>query len=200
MRPKKVKKDTLHLYTNFFTRKSKMYSGVEVTVLHLLKKTKEYFISIESWSAHTSTYKQKINKFVPNFVIPTISDPKTLAFLKEHCWEDWNEKEKDEVDMVLKTELLNKLFPNKKQVFFYELDNILTHYCHGSFIRYDDNGNIKKTTTHDDDCIDYFNFKYKEDSNITEHIKMLSDKFHSVDGRKNLNTPDAIYYDINRHY
>ena len=77
MRPKKVKKDTLHLYTNFFTRKSKMYSGVEVTVLHLLKKTKEYFISIESWSAHTSTYKQKINKFVPNFVIPTISDPKT---------------------------------------------------------------------------------------------------------------------------
>ncbi len=157
-RPKRVKLSDLHLYTKLHTRKVKMYCGVEITALHLLKKTAQYYISIESWSFCVSTFKEKIKKFVPKFALPKITDSKTAKFLDDHAWHDKEVGEDEEV----RFQLLNKLYPKKKQVFFYELDAILSCYCHGS-LSVDKNG---KRQEHAQRRVDYLNYKYLGDMNI----------------------------------
>ena len=174
--PKAVKLGTIHLYTEKFTKKVKMMAGVEITGLYLLKKTTQYFISIESWSFCMSSFKEKIKSFKPNYDISVITDKKTVEFLAKNCWADYAQKEqKEETDFRQAIEFFGELFPNKKAQFFYELDGLLSLWCQGSLIHYDYKTNeLRPQTPRESERVDYYTLKYiREHHNLTDVFKEI---------------------------
>lgn len=135
-RPKRVRFDTFHLYDKLHTKKIKMMSDVELTTLYPIKETDQFFQSIEVWAFCSYKFRAK-KPFNLNLEIPVITDSNTVKFLEEHCWSDWVDKEiKDkDSDTIESINLLDKLFPDKNKVFFYELDSLIAAYCHGTFSR-----------------------------------------------------------------
>lgn len=58
-RPKRVFPSKLESFNLLHTRKVKMYSGVEMTALHLIKETPLFYMSLESWAWCCSKFKGK---------------------------------------------------------------------------------------------------------------------------------------------
>lgn len=160
-RPKRVFPNRLQTFNLMHTRSVKMYSGVEITALHLVKETPQYYLSLDSWAHCCSQFKGKKDRTKLDFNIPVLTDDDCINFLDNKAWHDWTIKEKDNPDMKETTSFLSKLFPNKKLIFFYELKSLIGAYCHGSFLRYDENGNIDTTYNGDIKNRKYYNFKYK---------------------------------------
>lgn len=162
-RPKRVYPKTLHLYDKFHTRLVKMMNGTQITALHLIKETEEFFWSLESWAFCCGHFKAKKKNFELQFNLPLLSDEKTEAFLNKHAWHDWMQKEHKakDTDMLETTEFLNRLFPDKKKVFFYELKSLVSGFCHGSFVSYDrETGIEEKPSVHAMERRSQHNFKY----------------------------------------
>jgi len=149
-RPKRVFPHNLKFHTIKHTVKVKMMSGVEMTALHLLKETEHYYIGIESWAFCCSKYKCKKEKAKIEFNIPIIKDEKTIEFLNKKAWKDYVEERKDSQDMIEAVSFLNGLFPNKKAIYFYELEPLIGSYCYGSF-----------SDDRNDEDRKYYNFKYQ---------------------------------------
>lgn len=164
-RPKRVSLEKFAEYDKLHTKKTKMHCGVEQTTLYPIKETNEFYQSIEVWAYCASKFRIKKKGFKLNVDIPVIADEKTIKFLDEHCWADWVERQiKDkESDMIEAIALLDKIFPKHEKVFFYELDSLLSTYSHGSFISFDDAGNIKPRNENDIKRIKYYLSKYKQD-------------------------------------
>lgn len=179
---KRVKENSLSLFTEMTTRKEKMFSGVEITGLHLLKRTSQYLIGIESWSHCVGNFKIKIKNFVDEFNIPLIEDQKTIDFLNEHAWKKWEEREDNQdPDTVSKKEFINKLFPGKKQYYFYELESLLSLWTNGSLLMYDKEGNIKPKTENNLRNIDYYNYKYLGMKDFgPPHVDILFKKYLEI--------------------
>jgi hypothetical protein len=161
-RPKRVYPSKLHLYDKLHTVKVKMYAGMYITALHLIKETAQFFISIESWAFCCSTFKALKYGTKLNVDIPVIKNEKTINFLKLYAWHDWIERQlKDsDSDMAQAIKLLDKLFPEKKKEYFYELHSLIAAYCHGTFVRYKDDGSVDERN-HDIEHRKYYIHKYK---------------------------------------
>lgn len=188
-RPTRVYPKSLSKYNLLHTRKSKMYSGVELTVLHLIKETSCFFISIISWCFCCSTFKIQKFGFKLEYNIPILKDKKSIEFLELNSWKDYIEKEnnKKDSDIIETIQLLDRLFPNKKKVYFYELDSLIGAYCNGLFISYDDNGNIVKEDEHDIERRKYYNYKYQGslsnvDIEYSDEINKLYSSYSNYSG------------------
>lgn len=160
-RPKRVIFENFHLYDKLHTKKSKMYSGVELTTLYPIKETAQFYVSIEVWAYCASNFRGKKDRTTLNVDIPVVTDEKAVAFLAKHGWKDWVAKQTadGDSDITEAIALLDKIFPDKKKVFFYELDSLIGAYCGGTFISYDDNGNVEPRPNKDDQA-KYYNQKY----------------------------------------
>ena len=125
-RPQSVVYKNLPLYDKLHTVKQRMYSKVELTALHHIKETKEWYLGLESWCYCVDKFKLK-KKNLPELSLnlPIINDEKVIEFLKENCWADWVTKQKEDTDIIETIALLDKIFPDKKKVFFYELESII---------------------------------------------------------------------------
>lgn len=163
MKPKRVYPEELPLYSKMLTKKIEMISGTEITALHLLKETKQYYISISSWAYNVSTLKRK-KKNIPEFKInfPILENKDAKDFLATHAWNDWVNKELNvnNKDMKIVIDFLNKLFPDKEKIYFDELDSIISAYCFGNFLSYKDNDEIKPPTAYDIKSRKYYTRKY----------------------------------------
>lgn len=208
-RPKAVNIKTFHLYDKLHTKKTKMMSGVEMTTLYPIKETEHFYMSHEVWAYCASKFKAKKKGFELSVNIPTITDEKTIDFLKEEAWHDWTEKEKMSSEMQETLSMLNKLFPEHKKVFFYELNSILSTFNHGTFLSYDENGNIKEPSEHDLKRRKNFTHKYHKHAgmNIPE-IKEALDAYRAVERGDKSNKEQEklatekyrIYHDLEADY
>jgi len=227
-RPKRVYPNSLPQYDKMITDKVKMMSRVFITALYLVKETAEYYISIDSWAFCCSQFKKK-KKNVPELkvTLPTVTDERVQTFLDKHAWHKWVEKElattqvnifsKDKEivphtpnsDTIETLALLDKLFPKKKKIFFYELDSIIASYCHGNFISYDDDGNIEEPTKHDIEKRGYYTQKYRGmlGRDRVENPKAVEDLYKayqklSGNKKKEKECTEAFgkYYDAERNF
>jgi len=210
LRPKRVYHEELPKYTIFHTRKVKMISGVELTALHLMKETEKMYISFDSWSSFCDKIKMKKKNFQLQFDIPLTNDANALKMLDRHSWKDVVEKEKDYSDMFETLELLNKLFPNEKKVFFYELTSLVSAFVWGTFEENINHPSKIKSR-------DYYRQKYYNEFE-TKTLREISknsvicpyaySKSTSTLGREYehagticfVKTPETIYFDIERSY
>jgi hypothetical protein len=160
-RPKGLNLSTLPLYNKLHTKKVKMMCGVEMTALYLVKETKDFFVSTEVWAYCCSKFKAK-KPTTLTVDIPVITNTDTIEFLKANCWSDWIQKELDRgnTDITETLEFLSKVQPNKKPIYFYELDSLIGAYNQGTLISYDENGVIEALSEHDIDQQKYYNHKY----------------------------------------
>jgi len=143
-RPKAVVYKNLNQYTKLQSLKTKMYSGVEITELHLVKETSQFLVGIECWSHLASKFKRK-KPFELSINIPIIENQKSIDFLEKNYWKDYDggQDDKEAIDF------LNKIFPEKEKKHFYELDQLVSKYVRGSFISYDKDGNVEDLHEHD---------------------------------------------------
>jgi hypothetical protein len=81
-------------------------------------------------------------------------------------------------------DFLKKLYPNHTFKFFYELSQIFSDYNHGTFVSYDDEGNVEKPSEHHLETRAHLTQKYnkfqtvKKDSEFFQpEIKELYDKY-----------------------
>lgn len=223
-RPKRVYPSTLSLYDKFHTRLVTMMSGTKITALHLVKETEQFFWALESWAFCCGHFKAKKKNFQLQFNLPVLKDEKAKKFLKEHAWHDWVKKEykAKDTDMIESVEFLNRLFPNKKKVFFLEIKSLVSGFCHGSFVRYDRDGNEEKPREHDLKKRNYYSSKYsgytviaKRDLTpvfraIGEHVVVVPYVFTKccVEGSSYENageiymviTDDTVYFETERHF
>ena len=136
-KPRRVYPKRLPEYDKLHTRKVKMFSGVEIIGLHLIKETSKFYMGFESWCFCCGKFKGIKSKTELKFDIPIISDKKALEFLNEHAWHDWVDRElkggRKDSEMSETIALLDKLFPNKKKVYFYELKSLVAAFC-GAYI------------------------------------------------------------------
>lgn len=179
-RPKMVSIKTFPQYNLLHTEKVKMYSGVAITALFPIKETELFYLSIEVWSPLCSKFKRKKAGFNLNLDIPVVTDENAISFLAKHAWHDWVEKERarEKTDTAEVIQYLDKIFPDKKKVFFYELDSFISAYADGTFVSYDDNGDVEKPSDHDMDMRKYYTHKYEryvEDPTV----KALYDAYHA---------------------
>jgi len=205
-RPKRVYPNRLPDYKLLHSEKIKMRSGVYLTALYIVKKTAQYFISLECWASCCGIFKTKIKNFKLRVDLPTLTDENAIKFLKEECWLDWVDRELKDNNTVIKEalEFLDKTFPNKKKVFFYELRSLLSAYCFGSFIRYDENGNVEKRSEHDLTQLKYYINKYHFNTGLEiPKIKKLYNAFHKLVDKVKGKESDAAYkkyYDAKCEY
>lgn len=167
-RPKAVNIKTFPLYDKLHTEKIEMYSGVSMTTLYPVKETEYFYTSIEVWVYCSHKFKAKKKNFQLSVNIPTIKDEKTAAFLKEHCWEDWVNREHKNSDMIETTQLLKRVFPNHQLSYFYELDSIISAYNWGAFTESTENALEQRK---------YYSSKY---SGYSENPVNISDIFLTI--------------------
>ncbi len=207
-RPKRVYPKKLPEYNLLHTRKSKMYSGVELTGLHLVKETSQFYIGFETWSHCIGPFKKLKFDTQLNYDIPVVTNQKSIDFLNEHAWHDWVarelESEKKKGQMVETIAFLDRLFPGKKKAYFYELESFVSTYCHGSFLSYDDNGNIEEPSEHHIEHRKYYTGKYYRGNGKFENekIKALYDVYDKVrDGDKKIKDKAfTAYYNAEQDY
>lgn len=210
MRPVRVYPNKLHLYNKMLTRKIKMWCGTEITALHLLKETQHFFTSISAWTFCVSTFKKLKYNTELKVEFPILKDETVKTFLNYHAWHDWVDKQtktaKKESDMLETLEFLNRLFPDKKKVFFYELKHLIGAYCHGSFISYDDDGNIKTPHKYDIDQRIYYTKRYNgeitgNDVTLPDEItNAITEWVNCKDDEKKRDELLTKYHDLERNY
>lgn len=202
-RPKAVSFKTFHLYDKLHTKKTKMYSGVTMTTLYPIKETKEFYLSPEVWAYCASKFKiKKKNLSALSVDISTITDQKTIDFLNKKAWHDWVAKDKKTADTAETIALLNRLFPDKKKVFFYELNSILSAYNNGTFVSYDDNGNVEAPSEHQIENRKYYTHKYHMFAG-TKDVPEIKKAYEAYDKAKDGKDKDAkfeIYHTLSEKY
>lgn len=196
-RPKRVFPEKLHLFDKLHTDIVKMFSGVTMTALHLIKETEQYYLSIDSWAFCASQFKIK-KKNLPELkvTIPEVTDEKSLEILDNHAWHDHLKKRGDESDMVEAVAFLDRLFPDKKKVFLYEFNTLISAYCNGNFGEIDDEGNKVMGERTGRNSL-YYNQKYCGSSkyhhmnakNYPKEIQKLYDAYQKVSGDKEKSQP-----------
>jgi hypothetical protein len=178
-----------------------MYSGTEITGLHLVREGDQYYTSFESWCFCVGSFRKLKYGFNLELNIPIVTDERTVKFLDGHAWHDWVAKElattqinifsKDkevvphepDSETIETLAFLDRLFPEKKKIFFYELNSIVSTWCHGSFRSFDKNGNIEPFSDHALKQIGYYNNKYYGKLNndevieYPEEVKKLKDAY-----------------------
>ena len=176
--PKAVNLKTLSQYNKLHTRIVKCYSGVTMIALYLIKETSHFFMGIEVW-AGCRKFKQK-KPFNLSVDIPIITNKEAVDFLNKNCWDNWVEKEKENVEMIEALKYLKMVFPNHVPIFFYEFYHLFTAYSHGTFIKYDDNGLIEPPSSHDIKNQKYYTNKYnrhlKAPEVVAAKLKWTSEK------------------------
>ncbi len=200
-RPKAVNIETFHLYDKLHTKKTKMMCGVEMTILYPIKETKDFYLSHEVWAYCASKFKAKKKGFKLSVDIPAITDQKTIDFLNEEAWHDWAEKEKEESEMKEALGMLNKLFPNHKKIYFYELNSILTAFNHGTLISYDDKGNIKEPSENQLKRRKNMTHKYHMYSgHDVPEIKKAYDTYHKAKKESDKTEKYKIYHELTTNH
>lgn len=201
-RPKAVNIKTFPQYNLLHTEKVKMYSGLSMTALYPIKETELFYVSIEVWSHMCSKFRRKKKNITLNVDIPILTDETAIKFLDQHCWHDWVQKEfkRKDTDTIETIEYLNRVFPDKEKVFFYELDSILTAYANGTFISYDEKtGEIEKPSEHDIETRKYYTCKYQkynDDPTLTAMRERWSNEKDKDLAQKYL----TQYFNANREY
>ncbi len=203
-RPKAVIFEKFHLYDKLHTKKIKMMSGTEITTLYPIKETDLFYRSIEVWASCSYHFKHKKKDFKLEVNIPVIEELKTQQFLNKKCWAGWvakclNDNDKRTSEMKESTELLSKLFPDKKLVYFYELNSIIHAYCSGTFISYDNNGNIEEPSEHNMKNRKYYTHKYEKFIPDASLIK-LRDKWTSEKDEKKSEVYLTEYHTAEEEY
>lgn len=218
-RPKRVFPKNLPQFNLLHTRKVKMYCGTELTALHIVKETEQYYISIDTWSSCCSPFKLKKKNGDLSYNIPVLKDEKAISFLNKNAWHDWLAKElattqinifsKDrelvphipDSDTVETIAFLDRLFPDKKKVYFYELTSIISSFCHGTFISYDEEHNIEEPSDHAIKQRGYqtrkYNGKYKSDEVIVlpENVNALYAVYDKMErSKENEKAKQAAYH------
>lgn len=178
-RPQAVSIKTFPKYDKLHTELTKMMSGISFNTLYPIKETEQFYLSCEVWAYCASKFKIKkknLSKLEVN--IPILTDKKAIKFLADNVWKG-DDFIKDDV-LEAKT-FLQRLYPDHKYKFFYELDVIFGGYIHGHFIRYDKDGNVKEPTKHELDRRAYYSHRYNRfigiGKNEIPHIKELYDKY-----------------------
>ncbi len=159
-RPKAVILKNFKEYNLFHTEKTKMFSGVSITSLYPVKETDQFYRSIETWCYCTYIFKCKKRNVELTVSIPTIIDEKTISFLNKHIYNGCL-GEHQKRDLTEAESLLDRVFPDRKKVFFYELDKIIGDYIDGNFERFDCETGMPEPLT-DDDMLNqrYYNWKF----------------------------------------
>ena len=189
-RPKRVYPEKLHEFNIMHTEKARMYSGVENTTLHLLKKTKKWYISLDTWAFCCSKFKRKHKNLIPKVDLPVTGDDKVKDFLNENAWHDWIKRHgDDDPDLKEGLEFLNKLYPNHKKVHFYELQSIVAAYCQGSFVSYDAGGDIEKPHESHIKRRNYYNWKYSDRYELGKKFPKNIKKFYKIYDKLKHDTP-----------
>lgn len=138
-RPKRVFPDKLHLFNLMHTQKVMMMSGVQLTALHLVKETPQYYISIDSWAFCCSQFKRKKKNGPLSVNIPTVTSKKAVELLERKASDHWVQKRLDAGCSEMKEAIafLDGLFPDKRKVYLHEFKDLIASYCHGVFGRFD---------------------------------------------------------------
>ena len=200
-RPKRVIFEKFGEYNLLHTKKTKMYSGVSINILYPMKETEQYYRSVEVWASCASHFKIKkknISKLEVN--ISEVTNPKTIEFLNENCWKDWVDKNKDNSDFKEISTYLKKIYPNKELVYFYELDSLIHSYLHGTYVRYDENGNIEAADEHDMKNRKYYNHKYNTHRSLPPNIQTLRDEYHNETDKQIKQEKFDKYYNAEQDY
>lgn len=141
--PRTVVYHNFHLYNKLHTVISTMMSDIKMTTLYAIKETKHYWMSQPSWAYCATEFRVK-KTTVPELSvnIPVINDNKTIKFLEEHAWKEWVNKQltNDESDMKEAIAYLDRVFPDKEKVYFFELDAIISKYLWGSYKEFNEDG------------------------------------------------------------
>jgi hypothetical protein len=177
-RPKAVNIKTFPQYNLLHTERVKMICGVTMTALYPIKETTNFFISIEVWSHMCSKFKRKKDGFTLNLDIPILTNETAVKFLERHCWSDWVDEElkRKNSDTIETLKYLDKVFPEKKKVYFHELDSILGAYSGGTFISFDDNGEVRKPSEQGLNNRKYYSNKYNHDVDSL-NLKAIRDRW-----------------------
>ncbi len=199
-RPKAVNIDTFHLYDKLHTKKTKMMSGVEMTTLYPIKETEQFYMSIEVWAYCASKFKHKKEGFTLSVDIPVISDQKTIDFLDKKAKHNWMERRKDESETKEIVAMLDRLYPNHKKAYFYELDSIISGYNNGAFLSYDKDGNIEEPTEHDIKERKYYTHKYNRFYHDVPEIKQAYEAYDNETDQKKKTEKFSIYSDLEENY
>ncbi len=205
-RPRGVNYKKFHEYNKLHTVATKMMCGVHGITLYPIKETEHYYTSPEVWAYCASKFRMK-KKNVPylNVAIPTITDEKTINFLEKHAWHDWVTRERNEksTDIIETLALLKKIYPDKEAVFFYELDNLLSLYYHGSLVSYDDDGNIEPMSESDIEHVKIYNYKYNHCTPDTPEITKAYEAYKVIDEKENKEAKSeaySVYAKLKRNY
>ena len=199
-RPKTVNFKTFHEYNLIHTEKVKMRSGVYMTALYPIKETEQFYRSIEVWANYASVFKRKKKGFTLSVNIPTITDEKTIEFLNKKAWHDWTIYNKDSSDVKETLAMLDKLFPNHKKSYFYELDSILSFFAHGHFVRYDADGNVVEPTDYDIENRKYLTYKYNKFNFDNPEIRAAFEEYRKADSDEIRDQKFKIYYDLDEDF
>jgi len=199
-RPKTVNLKTFQEYNLLHTEKVKMRSGVYMTALYPIKETEQFYRSIEVWAAYASTFKRKKKDFTLSVNIPTVTDEKAIEFLNEEGWHDWTTYNKDSSDVKETLAMLDKLFPNHKKSYFYELETILLFFAHGHFVKYDADGNVMEPSEHDIKYRKYLTHKYNRHNRDNPEIRAAYEEYRTADSDEGKNQKFKIYYDLDEDF
>ncbi len=200
-RPKTVNFKTFHEYNLLHTEKVKMYCGVYMTALYPIKETEQFYRSIEVWANYASVFKRKKKGFTLSVNIPTITDKKTIEFLNKEAWHDWTSETSENPDVKETLAMLDKLFPNHKKSYFYELDSILSFFAYGSLVKYDADGNVVEPSEHDIERRKYLTHKYNKYNLNNPEIKAAFEEYLTADSSDEIKKQKfKIYYDLNEDF
>lgn len=168
-RPTRVSFETFQQYDLLHSEKAKMNCGVELNILHPIKETPQYYMGVPVWAHCASTFKKKKKNVDELSVdISVVTTEKTKNFLNEHCWKTDNNGKDD----IYATELLRKLYPNKEIHVFYELFELIAQYTHGTFLRYNKDGEITEPTSHDIKRRKYYSRKFVPSTTAPEILEL----------------------------
>lgn len=192
-RPKRVYPSTLHLYDKLHTRKVKMYSGVELTGLHCVKETDQMYISLDSWCSCCGPFKKFKYGFDLQFDIP-IAGQDVKEFLQKHAWGDWVAREiKDKDQNMIETiSFLDRIFPDKKKVYFYELQHLVSGFTWGTFGEIKDG--VRLLSDKRDKNLRYYNYKY-QDQLIPKEITDKRYPAVRIEDEKKRSEQYSLYYE-----
>lgn len=132
--------------------------------MHLLKETKEYYISVEPWQSCPNLKRKKKN-LTPKLQHIILKDSDTIKLLDELAWDDWHtqEIECNNVDTIAMDKFFNKNYPNKKIKFVTRLNDLYHSYSHSTF-------SIGQTSEH---TLNRYNYTIQEYINELMDIKNI---------------------------
>lgn len=190
--PKRVIFSKFKEYSLLHSVKTKMISGVHTTTLFPIKETDQFYRSIEVWSSCASTFKMKKENRSLQVDLPIIENEKTSEFLKINSWIDWVTKQvgHGDTDIIESIALLDRIFPDKTKIYFYELDSIISAYQWGTFEGYDKDGNIVPRSNQDIEKQKHFCHKYNY---LLKGVPEINELFCAYTNEKNKEKSEELF-------